>query len=133
MSLESGGSTPAPGPLPAGATPVVGSSGNVANAQAVATLPAAAGKTTWITGFQCTASGATAALPVVVTVTGTISSNMSFIFSFVTGALLGSPMLAIAFPQPIPASAVNTAIVVTLPAGGLGNTNATVTAQGFQL
>lgn len=136
------GTAPAAGPaignpipiiaLPAG-TVVIGSSGSVANAAAAATLPGAAGKTTYITGFQCTASGATAGLDVTVTLTGLISSNMSFTFTFPAGALVGAQPLIVAFSQPIPASAPNTAIVLTLPAGGVGNTNATATAQGFQL
>lgn len=114
-------------------TPVIGSSGNQANAAAVATLAAAAGKTTYITGFQLTASGSTVGLDVTVTLTGLISSNMSFTFTFPAGVLSAAQPLIVTFPQPIPASAVNTAIVLTLPAGGAGNTNATATAQGFQL
>lgn len=114
-------------------TPVVNSSGDSPNAAAVATLPAAAGKTTYITGFQMTASGSTAALVVVATVTGTFSSNMSFVFTFPAGAAVAAQTLAVSFPQPIPATAVNTAIVVTLPAGGAGNLHAACVAQGFQL
>jgi hypothetical protein len=34
-------------------------------------------------------------------------------------------------PIPVPATAVNTAIVVTVPSLGAGNTNAAVTAFGF--
>lgn len=118
--------------IPTG-TPVIGSSGNQANAAAVATLAAAVGKTTYVTGFQLTGSGATAGLPVVATLTGLLSSNMSFVFVFPAGVLVAAQPLLVNFPQPLPASAVNTAIVLTLPAGGAGNTNATATAQGFQL
>lgn len=118
--------------LPAG-TPISAASGNVANASAVATLAGVAGKTTYITGFEATSSGATVGLPVTVTVTGLLSGTLSYTFAFVPGVLLASTPLTIEFPQPLPASATNTAIVVTLPAGGAGNTNATVTAHGFQL
>lgn len=114
-------------------TPITASSGNVANGAAVATLVGVAGKTTYITGFQITAAGATAALVVTVTVVGTVTGTMSYTFTFPAGAAVGATPLAITFPAPVPASAVNTAIVVTLPAGGAGNTNATVSAQGFQL
>jgi|SRR5215471_4222199 len=114
-------------------TPITASSGNVANASAVATLAAAAGKTTYINGFILTASGATAGLPVVATVTGVITGTLSFIFTFPAGVLVGASPLSVHFSQPIPASAVNTAIVVTLPAGGSGNTNAAADAYGFQL
>jgi hypothetical protein len=33
----------------------------------------------------------------------------------------------------LPAAALNTPIVVTLPAGGAGNTNAAVNAHGYQI
>lgn len=113
---------------------ITASSGNVANAAAVATLAAVAGKTTCITGFQCTAGGITALGSIVnITVTGCISGTMTYTFAFPIGALLTATPLIVSFPSPIPASATNTAIVVTLPAGGAGNTNAAVSAQGFQL
>ena len=120
-------------PLPASAVAVTASSGNEANTNAVATLAAASGKTTWITGFTCTASGATAASVVEVTVAGVISGTMTFTFVAPAGATTAAVPLAVAFPYPVPASAVNTAIVVTLPALGAGNTNASVVATGFQL
>ncbi len=108
--------------IPGGATTVIGSSGNVANASAVATLAGTSGKTTYITGFQLTASGSTLGLDVTATITG-----------LTTTMLVPAQPVVVTFPHPIPASAANTAIVVTLPAGGGGNTNATATAQGFQL
>ena len=111
---------------------VTGSSGNVANANAVATLAAVAAKTTYITGFVLTAAGATAAGVVTATVTGVITGTMSFTFAVPAGATVGATPLVVDFPVPIPASAVNTAIVVTLPALGSGNTNATASATGFQ-
>jgi hypothetical protein len=114
-------------------TPVTATSANQANAQAVATLAAAVGKTTFITGFQVTASGATAGLPVTVTVAGVITGTMNYTFTFPAGVLVPATPLVVAFPTPVPGSAVNTAIVVTLPASGAGGTNATVAAQGFQL
>lgn len=113
-------------------TPITASSGNVANASAVATLAAVAAKTTYLTGFQITAGGATAGADVTVTVTGVITGTMSYTFTFPTGAVVPAQPLVVPFPYPIPASAVNTAIVVTVPAGGTGNTNTTVSAQGFQ-
>lgn len=111
---------------------ITGSSGNVANANAVATLAAVAAKTTYITGFVLTAAGATAAGVVTATVTGVITGTMSFTFAVPAGATVGATPLVVNFPVPIPASAVNTAIVVTLPALGSGNTNATASATGFQ-
>ena len=113
-------------------THVTASSGNVANTNAVATLAAATGKTTWINGFALTAAGATAGSVVTATITGVITGTMSFTFTVPTGATVGATPLAVNFSNPIPASAVNTAIVVTLPALGSGNTNAAATAWGFQ-
>lgn len=115
-----------------GATPITASSGNVANAPAVATLAGAAAKTTYINGFQCTASGATAGLAVNVTVAGCVTGTMTYAFVFPAGVVSATPLL-VTFPEPIPASTVNTAIVVTLPASGAGGTNASVSAQGFQV
>jgi hypothetical protein len=112
-------------------TPVTASSANQANANAVATLPAVAGKTAWITGFELTAGGATAAALVTATVAGILGGTLNYTFAFPAGAAVGATPLVVEFPRPIPASAVNTAIVVTLPAGGAGNTNATAVAHGF--
>lgn len=106
-------------------------SGSVANAVAAATLPGVAGRTTYITGFEVTASGATAALAVTVTVTGP-GSTMGYTFVFPAGAAAQATPLIVAFPRAIPANGQNTAITVSLPAGGAGNTNATVVAHGYQ-
>jgi hypothetical protein len=124
--------------IPSGETiplvaPLVASSGVVANAAAVATLAAAVDKTTYITGFQLMALGATAALNVTATVTGLAGGTLSFDFTFPVGAAVAAAPLFVAFPFPLAASAKNTAIVVTLPAGGAGNTKAIANAQGFQL
>ena len=118
---------------PSGATAITGASGNVANASAVATLAAAASVTTYITGFEVTGAGATAGLPVIVTVTGTVTGTLSFIAVAAVGALVANSPLIIEFPVAIPASAVNTAIVVTVPALGAGNTHSTVVSHGYRL
>lgn len=128
-----GGGTAGSAGVPAGATPITASSANQANANAVATLAAAAGKTTYISGFQMTASGSTAGLAVTATVAGVLSGTMNYTFTFPAGVLVSAQPLVVEFPEPVPGSAVNTAIVVTLPASGTGGTNATAVAQGFQL
>lgn len=117
---------------PAGATIINASSGNVAAAAAVATLPAVAGKTTYVTGFEVTLAGATAASVVTVTVTGLAGASLAYTVAVPAGAALGGQPLVVSFPSPLPASAPNTAIVVTCPSAGAGNTNATVNAHGFQ-
>ena len=117
---------------PIAATAISSSSGNVAAAAAVATLAAAAAKTTFITGFVITSAGATAAAVVLITITGVIGGTMTLPYATVAGAAVGNTPLIVQFSKPIPASAVNTAIVVTLPSLGAGNTSAAVVAHGYQ-
>lgn len=118
---------------PLGATPKTGASGNVANATAAASLAAVSGKTNYITGFQVTASGATGALVVNVTVTGVITGTMTYTFVFPAGATAAAAPLTVSFPRAVPASAANTAITVSCPASGTGGTNAAVNVQGFDM
>jgi hypothetical protein len=118
--------------IAAGGTAVSASSGNVANASAVATLAAVAAKTNYITGLTITAAGATAAGVVTATITGLLGGTLSYTFAVPAGATLGATPLVLNFIPPHPASAVNTAIVATLPALGAGNTNAVVNVRGIQ-
>lgn len=117
--------------MPSGAVPVTASSGNVAAASAVATIPAVANKTAWITGFMITSAGSTGAAVVSPTITGLLGGTLTFTYVSVAGVTLGNQPLNITLPTPVPASAVNTAIVVTCPSLGAGNTNATVNAFGY--
>lgn len=121
------------GAFPSGATPLSASSGNVAAATAAATLAAASGKTTYITGFTVSGSGSVAALPVSVTVTGTIGGTQTYTYSASAGVLVGNTPLTVTFNPALPASATNTAIVVSCPTLGAGNTNNTTNAYGYQL
>jgi hypothetical protein len=112
-------------------TRITATSGNEANTVATATLAAASGKTTYITGFEITASGATSGLAVTATVSdGTWTLNYAFVFP--AGVLLQATPLVVEFPEPIPASAADTTIAVSLPASGTGGTHAAVNAHGFQ-
>ena len=113
-----------------GGVPTSFSSGNVANASAVATISAVAAKTAFLTGFEITGAGATAGSVVVATITGLLGGTASYAVAAPTGATVGLTPMSMQFNPPLPASAVNTAIVVTLPALGLGNTNAAVVAHG---
>jgi hypothetical protein len=113
-------------------TPVAASSGNVAAAAAVATLPAAAGKTTYVAGLTITGGGATAASLVTAVLSGLLGGSLSFTVAAPAGATLGVTPLSVEFNPPLPASAANTAIVLTLPSLGAGNTNAAVSAWGYQ-
>ena len=107
------------------------SSGNVAAAAAIATLAGVAGKTTYITGFEVTASGAVAAAVVLATLTGLAGGTATYVYVAPAGVTTAGPMLAVEFAPPLPASALNTAIVLTLPSLGAGNTNAAVVAHGY--
>lgn len=119
------------GPYQVSQTPLVAGSGNVANAAAAATLTGTATTTVYISGFEVTGAGATAGLPVTVTVTGLLGGARSYTYTFAVGATLPNQPLIVAFDPPLPASAVNTAIVVSCPASGVGGTNNTTVAHGF--
>lgn len=116
---------------PVASVPLIAGSGNVANATAAATLTGTATTTVYLAGFEITGAGATAGLPVTVTVSGILGGTRSYTYVFATGATVANNTLGIQFVPPIPASAVNTPIVVSCPAGGAGNTNNTAVAHGF--
>ena len=97
------------------------------------TLAAASGKTTYISGFEVTGLGATGASGITITVTGTITGTLNYVLPIPAGVTLGVAPLIVEFARPIPASAVNTAVVVNVPSFGSGNTLAAATAHGFQL
>lgn len=118
---------------PSGATVVASSSGNVAAATATATLAGAVGKTTYISGFLVSGAGATAGSVINGTVVGLLGGTQTFTIAVPTGAILGITPLFIDYNPPLPASAVNTAIVVSTPSFGAGSTNATVSAWGYQI
>lgn len=100
-------------------------------AQGVATLAGVAGATTFINGFEVTGGGATAASVITITVTGILGGTKTYKLGVPAGVLLGASLI-VEFPRPIPASAVNTPIVVTVPSFGAGSTTQAVTAHGFQ-
>lgn len=118
-------------PAPTGATQVAASSGNVAAASAVATLPAVAGKTNYLSGVQIMGAGATAASVVQATITGLLGGTLTIPVAVPAGANVGVQPIALSFYPPLPASAPNTAITVTVPSLGAGNTNAVANAQGY--
>ena len=113
---------------------VVGTSGNVAAAIATATIPALAGRTAYVGGFSVTGAGATAGLAVTVTL-GTLIGGVTFNYTYAAavGATVANTPLIVQLSEPIPANAVNTAISVTCPSLGLGNTNNTVNIHGYYL
>lgn len=116
---------------PVGYTAVVAGSGNVANAAATATLAAVAAKTNYLSGFIVTGAGATAASVVALTITGLLGGTRTQNIVVPAGVTTSIIPLTPSFVPPLPASAVNTAIVVSAAAFGAGNTNAAVMAYGF--
>lgn len=112
------------------------SSGNVANAAAVATLPAIPaapplGAGQWkVTGVEITAAGATGASVVTATVTGLLGGTMSYTVAVPAGVTAAINPIAVPFNPPLDGIA-GSAIVLTLPALGAGNTNAAVVIHGY--
>jgi hypothetical protein len=98
---------------------------------AVATLPAAAGATTYICGFTISGLGATSATNVIGTIASLTGGTASHEYSFPLGATVASSPVTVRFTPCIPASAVNTGIPVTVP-GAAGNTSTNIVAWGFQ-
>jgi hypothetical protein len=120
------------GTLPANPQTDVDASSATAAAANNVTLPGVAGATTFITGFEITGDGATAGSIIAVTVTGILGGTKTYFVTIPTGAGVAIAPLIVEFVRPIPASGLNTAIVVNVPSFGVGNTNAAVTAHGFQ-
>lgn len=102
---------------PNGSTPLTASTLGTTNATA-ATLAGASGVTTYVCGFSGRAN-ATAAVTGNLTVAGTISGTLSFT-AFTPANTAGSSDVSANFTPCIPASATNTAIVLTYPAPGAG-------------
>jgi hypothetical protein len=99
-----------------------------------ATLNGVSGQYTYLEGFDITGSGATAATVVEVSTTG-LTNNLKFEVPVAAGVnapfIANVPVYSVRFPTPIPSSATNTNITVTLPSFGSGNTNASITVYGF--
>lgn len=110
---------------PGASTPITGNAAGSTGA-VVGSLAAAAGKTTYICGFDVSATGGTATVGPV-TVAGIIGSSMVYqFFSTASGANFTKT-----FGPCIPASAVNTAITITTTADGTASA-VDVNSWGFQ-
>lgn len=96
------------------------------------TLAAIAGRTNFITGFMVDGLGATAASVIEVTITGLVGGNtLRRKVNIPAGATSAITPVQVDFARPIPASAPNTAIVLTVPSFGAGNTSAVSALFGF--
>lgn len=118
-----------PGNATAAAVPVTATATGT-TAATVATIPAVAGKTAYVCGFTIT-SDATALAVGTAVVSGTISGSLSYLQG-ISAVTSGAGNLTQSFNPCIPASAANTAIVVTSAAAGTGG-NTIVNAQGYYL
>lgn len=114
-------------PVPAN---IQASSANAAAANNVA-MAAVAGLMNFCTGFEITGGGATAAGLLAVTLVGP-ATTMNYVFPVPAGATVGALSLIVEFSNPVPASAINTAITLNVPSFGAGNTTAAVSIHGFR-
>ncbi len=112
-------------------TPVDRSLQGVAT-QLAPSMPAVVGKTNFVTHIAINGKGATAGSVQAAILTG-VPTTLAFLFVVPAGNTvpLGGGMLDITFAKPIQASGVNTAITLTVPSFGSGNTLASVSIQGF--
>lgn len=120
------------GGLPTAASPLNTSSTNAAAANNQ-TLTGAAGVFTWLTGFEVTGLGATAASTIAITVTGLQGGTATYYLTIPAGATTAVTPLIVQYATPLRSSAVNTNIVVNVPSFGVGNTTAAVAAHGYTL
>ena len=112
-------------------------SGNVAAATATATLAAPPAQMRWnITGFEITGLGATAGAGVSVTISGLdagagATSTATYSFASVTGVTLQDTPLTVSFAACPITGLPGTAVSISMPSLGSGNTNAAVNIHGF--
>lgn len=107
------------------------SSGNVANATATATIAAAPNNINYLTNIEIAFGGSTAGSCVNATITGLLGGTATYAVCAPAGALVSGLPITAEFVPPLNGAAINTAIVLTLPALGAGNTNASVTIHGY--
>ena len=112
---------------------LVSSSANVAALTATATLAAASGLMNYVCGILVTGAGATAASVIHPTLTGLNGGTINYTMAIVAGATLTQPELKDAFYPCQPATALNTAITLSVPSFGTGNTDTTVNIWGYRL
>lgn len=101
------------------------SSGNVAAATATATAAAPTFGSWIVTGFEVTGGGATAGSIINGTITGLVGGTMTFSVPVIAGVLLGITPIKWDFPGGLRGNPA-TAIVLSVPTFGAGNTNAAV-------
>lgn len=113
------------------ATPQIAPCNDAVATTATATFAAVANLTWYISGYQITHSGATAATAAGVNATITNLSGGTPLNISVGSTVTGNGgVIAVTFPVPIPASGVNTAVVISVPSIGTGNIHASCALFG---
>lgn len=84
----------------------------------------------FLAGFCLTGAGATGASIIEVATTG-LTTNLKFKVVIPAGATVALSPLLVTFNPALPASADNTAITVTVPSFGAGNTAAALSTWGY--
>ncbi|MGH3571174.1 MAG: hypothetical protein ACRDUW_04995 [Pseudonocardiaceae bacterium] len=112
----------------AGATSSSANRAAAANAAAVATLAAKALLKTFLTQVVVTVGAAAAATDPAVTIAGVTGGTITVLLE---GGTNSGESIVIQFNPPLPSSAVNTAIVVTVPASGAAGPAISALAVGF--
>jgi hypothetical protein len=113
-------------------TPVTSSANQAAAAAAaaVATLPAVAGKTNYLTLCVLSIGQAAASVSVLCTITGIIGGTMSIVL---TGGTTQGQEIDIPQFNPLQGAAANTAIVATIPSSGVSGPAIAVVLGGYYL
>lgn len=114
--------------IPPGAEYITNSTTGTTGA-VVGTLSAQSGRTTYICGFAATSGGTTTPTTGDLTITGTIGGTLHFAYS--SGSATAQGALGVPFPQCVPGTGPNTAIVVTVPANGTGTTESAISVWGY--
>jgi hypothetical protein len=114
-----------------GVVPLVTGSSNMANAEAKATLTGTAATCVYMSGFIVSGAGAATPKAVIVAVDGLLGGPRSFTYAFADDPKKANQTLQFNFIPPLPAAAINTPIVITVPPGGTGNVQSMVFAYGF--
>ena len=112
-------------------TPVVAQATG-ANSVATATMPAVVGKTNYITGFEITGLGATAAGSM--NCAGYLQGanvNFNYVIAIPAGVLVGITPVIVEFTVPLSSGTQNSVIQMSCPAAGAGNTLIQVVVHGY--
>lgn len=118
-------------PYPSAAVPIIGSSGDVANSTATASI-SSGGLTVWITGLDVYSSGATAASVVNVTVSGMSGGTLNFPLAVAAGAAVQNSPLSLRFNPPLQGAAV-TPVSLSVPGLGAGNLHCAGNIYGYRV